>query len=94
MMQTNITNFHTSFHIPAINKLAFHIPHVKILGTNHCGDSRQTSFKHCEYYQDMLCFHHCSERVVAIFSIKYNDITIVEMYPCLQGVLNLNISVH
>ena len=40
MMETTISNFHTSFYIPEIQKLAFHIPHVQILSTNHCGDSR------------------------------------------------------
>ena len=45
MMETIISKFHTSFYIPEIQKLAFHIPHVQILGTNHCGNSRQTEFK-------------------------------------------------
>ena len=45
MMETTISNFHTSFYILEIQKLAFHIPHVQILGTNHCGDSHQTAFK-------------------------------------------------
>ena len=33
------------FLIPAIQKLTFHITHVKMLGTNHCDESRQTAFK-------------------------------------------------
>ena len=45
IMETTILNLSTSFYIPEIQKLAFHIPHVQILGTNHCGDSRQTVFK-------------------------------------------------
>ena len=45
MTETTISNFYTSFLIPEIQKLAFHIPHVQILGTNHCGDSRQNAFK-------------------------------------------------
>ena len=45
MMDTTISNFHTSFYIPAIKKLAFHIPHVQILGRNHCGDYCRTYFK-------------------------------------------------
>ena len=44
MMETNISNFHTSFFIPEFQKLAFRIPHVQILGKNHCGDSRLTAF--------------------------------------------------
>ena len=38
-METNIYNFHTSLYIPEIQKLAFHIPHVQIVGTNHFGYS-------------------------------------------------------
>ena len=45
MTETTISNFHTSFYIPEIQKLAFHIPHVQILVNNQCGDSRQTAFK-------------------------------------------------
>ena len=48
IMETTIFNFHTSFFIPEIQKLEFHIPHVQILGTNHCGDSRRTAFKRRE----------------------------------------------
>ena len=48
MMETTISNFHTIFYIPAIQKLAFHIPHVQILRTNHCGESCRTAFKRRE----------------------------------------------
>ena len=34
MMETTISNFHNSFYVPAIHKLDFHMPHVRILGTN------------------------------------------------------------
>ena len=44
MMETKISNFHTSFYIPDIQKLVLHIPHVQILGTSHCGYSHQTTF--------------------------------------------------
>ena len=40
MMETKISYFCTIFYIQEIHKLAFHIPCVKILGTNHCGNSR------------------------------------------------------
>ena len=40
MTETTISDFHTSFYIPSIQKLAFHLPHVRILGTNHCGETR------------------------------------------------------
>ena len=45
MIETTIYNFHISFYIPEIHKLQFHIPYVQIMGTNHSGDSCQTTFK-------------------------------------------------
>ena len=67
MREKTIYNFHISFYIPEIQKLAFHIPHVQILGTNHCGDSRQNAFKRQESFQDVLCRRDYTEMVVASF---------------------------
>ena len=66
-METTIYNFNTSFYVPEIQKLAFHSTHVKILGTSHCGNSRQTAFKRRESFQDVLCRNDNSERAVDIF---------------------------
>ena len=65
MMETTISDFRTSFYIPDIQKLAFHLPHVNILGTNHCGEMRRTAFKRRELFQDVLCRRDYAERVVA-----------------------------
>ena len=67
-METTISNFRTSFFIPEIHKLAFHIPRVQILGKNHCVESCRTVFKRRELFQDLLCFRDYAERVVASFS--------------------------
>ena len=67
MTETTISYFHTSFYIPAIQKLDFHLPHVRILGTNHCGEIRHTAFKQRESFQDVLCRCDYDERVVARF---------------------------
>ena len=67
MMETTISNFHTSFYIPAIQKLAFYIPQIQIMGTNHCGDSRRTSFKRCKSFQYVICCCDYSDMVVASF---------------------------
>ena len=45
IMETKISDFHTSFYIPAIQKLAFNLPNVRILGTHHCGEMPRTDFK-------------------------------------------------
>ena len=67
-METTISDFHTSFYIPDIQKLAFHLPHVHILRTNHCGELRRTSFKQRELFQDVLCRRDHAGRVVARFA--------------------------
>ena len=67
-METTISGFSTSFYIPAIQKLAFCLPHVRILGTNHCGELWRTAFKRRELLQDVLCRRDYSERVVASFA--------------------------
>ena len=67
-METTISNFHTSFYIPAIQKLEFHIPHVHILGTNHCGEFCQTTFKRRKWFQDVLRRRDYAESLVASFT--------------------------
>ena len=67
MMETSISDFHTRFYITAIQKLDSRLPHVRILGTNHCGEIRRTAFKRRELFQDVLCRRDYVERVVAIF---------------------------
>ena len=68
MMETTISDFRTSFYIPAIHKLAFHLPHVRILVTNHCGELRRKAFKRRELFQDVLCYRDYADRVVASFA--------------------------
>ena len=67
-METTISDFHTSFYIPAIQKLAFHLPHLRILGTNHCVELRRTAFKRHELFQDVICRRDYAERLVSFFS--------------------------
>ena len=70
MMDTTISDFNTSFYIPAIQKLDFHLPHVRILGKNHCGELRQTAFKRRELFQDVLFRRDHADMVVASFANK------------------------
>ena len=67
MMETTISDFHASFYITVIQKLAFHLPHARILGTNHCDEMRRTAFKRRELYQDVLCHRDYADRVVVSF---------------------------
>ena len=68
MMERKISDFRTSFYIPSIQKLAFHLQHVRILGTNHCGAMQCTAFKQRKSFQDVLCRQHYADRVVASFA--------------------------
>ena len=68
MMETKIYGFHTSFYILAIQKLDFHLPHVRILDPNHCGNMQHTALKLRELFQDVLCRRDYDERVVACFA--------------------------
>ena len=68
MMETIIYYFHTSLYIPAIKKLAFRLPYVSILGKNHCGAMRRTSFKKRELFQDVLYPRDYAEKLVASFA--------------------------
>ena len=67
MMETTISNFHTSFYISDIQKLVFHNPHVQILGTNHCGGSRRTAFKCRKSFKYVLCRRDYYDMVVSSF---------------------------
>ena len=68
MMETKISDFNTSFYITDIQKLDFHLPHVCILGTNHCGEIRRTSFKIRELFQDVLCCRDYADMEVTSFA--------------------------
>ena len=86
-METSISDFHKSFYIPAIHKLAFHLPHVRILGTNHCGEIRRIAFKQRELFQDVLCRRDYAERVVSIFSNQIQSQYYgVNIYVSIEGI--------
>ena len=68
MKETKFSDFHTSFYISAIQKLAFRLPHVRILGINHWGAMRHTAFKQSELFQDVLCRRDYAESAAASFS--------------------------
>ena len=64
-METTIYDFHTILYILAIQKLALHLPYVRILSTNHCGEMRCIAFKRRGLFQDVLCRRDYAERLVA-----------------------------
>ena len=70
MTEKTISDCHTRFYIPDIQKLDFYISYVRILGTNHCGEMRCTAFKRHELFQYVLFSRDYAERVVARFAYQ------------------------
>ena len=54
--------------IPEIQKLAFHLPYVSILGTNHCGKEHHETFKGQSKQHDILFRSDYAGRIVYSFS--------------------------
>ena len=68
MTETFIYDFNKSFYKIAIKKVSFNLSYISILGNHHCVNTRREEFKHCGYFQDVLCFHDYAEQVVASFA--------------------------
>ena len=73
-MDTSIYEFHTSLCIPLIKKTAFNLPHITILGTFNCGNTRREAFKNSGYFQYVLCPNDYEERVLASFSHQIQSV--------------------
>ena len=67
-MEKYIDNFHTSFYITEIQNLSFHLTHIRIVGTNQCGNTRHEEFKRRRENKDVLCHRDYAERLVASFA--------------------------
>ena len=55
-------------YIPLVQKLAFHLPHMRFLGTHHCGKGRRGAFKRRGNLYDVLYCLDYAERVVSRFA--------------------------
>ena len=67
VMESSVVEFNQDFYIPAIQNLAFHLPHVFILGAHHFGNMHQEAFNSRSNLQDVLCLLDYSEHVIASF---------------------------
>ena len=57
--------------------MAFHVPHVNILGNHNCGKERREAFNIQGESHDIFCMLNYAERVVSSFPSKYNNSTTV-----------------
>ena len=68
IIEKSISKFHTSFYIPEIKKLAFHLTHVRIIGKNHFVKTLREAFNRRSAKKDVLFCIDSYERLVASFS--------------------------
>ena len=68
LLETSITKFHENYYISAIQKLAFHLPHVRILITHHCGKERREELKLRVNLHYSLIRRDYTKQVVSSFS--------------------------
>ena len=62
--------FHEKYYCPSITKLAYHLAHVSILGTNHVGATRRDALKCHMTCKDIKCRRGYAERLSAIFGTQ------------------------
>ena len=68
MMDISIDAFQTSFFITSIKKLTFQLPHIRIIGTSHCGNTHREAFKILCAKKYVLCRRDYIEIVVSILT--------------------------
>ena len=82
-MEKYITVFHVNFYIPSTQNISFHLPHVRILGTHHCGKEPNEDFKcggHCKTFYFSVIIQ---SRWLSVFLTKPNMNIMVAMYKYL-----------
>ena len=56
MMDISILDFHQCLYIPAMQKISFHLSHVRIIGTHHCVNTLREAFNcHAAYQYVLRC---------------------------------------
>ena len=67
LLTESVSNFHQNYCKPAIEKLAYHSAHVKILGTTHIGLTRRETLSMRHEKKDIKVQHDFADRLVAAF---------------------------
>ena len=70
LCNTSITKFHEEFYKPTIEKLAYHLAHVKILGTYHIGLTRREALLRRQDKKDIKTRRDFADRLVAAFAAE------------------------
>ena len=72
---------------PAINELAFRLPHINILETNHCGKTRHEAFERRHILMGVTSCRDYMVRILYNFAIKSNLNAMTERGCCPKRVL-------
>ena len=94
MMETTISDFRTSFYIPAIQKLAFtyHMcAYLVKITVVKCGAQTSNDVNYFKMYYVVVIMLRGQLQALLF---KYNHNTMVEIYKCLQRLLHWKILVH
>ena len=83
LIETLITYIHNKYYTPEIQKLEFHFPPVRILGTRRCFKELRKGLKLQRKQHDVLFRSDYTEWIVSSFLIKCNLSTMIKivMYP-------------
>ena len=64
-METDIATFHKEHYEPLIYRLGFHLPHVQMLGTNHCAKLSRKAFEsRVSEFFDLFCGRDYADQFV------------------------------
>ena len=92
-LETLISEFHNKYYNPSILKLEFHFPHVRILGTHHCGKERCEAFKCRRKQHDVVCRNNYAERIVSSSAHQIqSEYYVSNRYVSIEGIESEHLS--
>ena len=70
LLETSIAEYHKKVYMPAIQKMEFYFPYLRILVTHHSGKKNYEVFKYRGELHNVLCWRDYAELVVSSFDYK------------------------
>eukprot|EP00957_Ditylum_brightwellii_P081621 6209078-Ditylum_brightwellii.AAC.1 len=70
LFDESVSSFHQLYYKPAIEKLAYHLPHMQIVGTKHIGSARRDAMLRCNEKKDIKVWCDFADRFVAEFATE------------------------
>ena len=73
LLEETITSFHQNYYMPSIEKLAYHLAHVRILGSNHVGLTRKQALMRRGQKKDIKLVRDFAERLGSCFGKEFQS---------------------